>query len=60
MRIRYQLDDAPEGTVARIHAQGDAKGFFRIAGPLLSAMVGRSIGKDLEQLRAHLERGTSQ
>jgi hypothetical protein len=59
MQIRYQLDDVPEGTVVRIHTRGDAKGFFGIVGPLLSAMVGRNIGKDLEQLRVHLERGAS-
>src|SRR5690349_12710918 len=55
MQVRYTLDDAPNGTRARIRARGDAAGFFRLAAPLLAIMVGRSIGIDLEQLRAALE-----
>ena len=56
MKIRYELDDASSGTVARIHARGDASGFFRIGGPLLGWMVRRSIAKDLAGLKAVVER----
>lgn len=55
MRIRYELEDDGGGTRARIRAQGEPKGFFRVAGPLLAPMVERSIRADLESLRAHLE-----
>lgn len=56
MQIRYQLDDAPGGgTLASIRAQGDATGFFKIAGPLMAVMVKRNITNDLETLKAYLE-----
>ncbi len=55
MRIRYELEDVPGGTLARIHAQGDATGFFRMAAPLMAPMVRKNITRDLELLKAHLE-----
>ena len=55
MRIRYELEDCPEGTRARIRAQGEALGFFRVAAPFLNRMVRRSITNDLENLREYLE-----
>jgi hypothetical protein len=55
MQIRYELEDAGEGTVVAIHARGDAGGFYKIAAPLLNRMVKRNIEKDLDALRAHLE-----
>jgi hypothetical protein len=55
MNIRYELADAPSGTVARIRAQGEAGGFFRMAGPLLARMVRRNITQDLEAMRDYLE-----
>ena len=55
MRISYILDDAGDGTRARINARGEAGGFFRLATPLLGLMVRRSIGKDLARLKACLE-----
>ena len=55
MNIRYELEDAPTGTVARIRAQGEAGGFFRMAGPLLARMVRRNITQDLDAMRKYLE-----
>ena len=55
MQIRYQLDDVVGGTRATIHARGNAGRFFRWAGPLMRAMVARSIGNDLRALKAHIE-----
>lgn len=57
MHIRYELTDANDdrGTLAAIHATGDAKGFFRLAVPLLNRMVRRNIRNDLMALKAHLE-----
>jgi hypothetical protein len=57
MHIRYELADAPEGgTLARIHATGEARGFFRVAAPLLNPMVRRSIAADLKKLKECVER----
>ncbi|MCI0570103.1 MAG: SRPBCC family protein [Myxococcaceae bacterium] len=55
MRIRYELEDCADGTVARIRAQGEAGGFFKLAAPFLSRMVRRSITNDLENLKGYLE-----
>ncbi|MFL5356324.1 hypothetical protein [Archangium sp.] len=49
------MEDCAEGTRARIRAQGEALGFFRIAAPFLNRMVRRSITNDLENLREYLE-----
>lgn len=57
MDVRYELADAPEGTLAAIRARGDATGFFRLAGPLMAPMVEKSIRADLERLRDLLEAG---
>lgn len=59
MYIRYELQDAPEGTLASIHARGQGTGFFRVAAPLLDGMVRRNIRKDLQNLRERLERPPS-
>lgn len=55
MKVRYELEDDPRGTIARIRAQGEPGGFFRMAGPLLSRMVKRNITNDLELLKEYLE-----
>jgi hypothetical protein len=55
MQIRYELEDSPDGTIARIHAKGDAGGFYRLAAPLLSRMARRSMTNDLEMLKEYLE-----
>ena len=55
MRITYTFDAADGGTLARIRVRGDAHGFYRMAGPLLSTMVRRSIGKDIANLKTVLE-----
>jgi hypothetical protein len=55
MRVRYELEEVPEGTRARIRASGDATGFFRMAAPFMSRMVRRNITNDLETLKEFLE-----
>lgn len=60
MHIRYELADAPGGgTRASIHATGEARGFFRVAAPLLNPMVKRNIAADLKQLKQKLEAKTT-
>ena len=55
MKLTYAFDDVAEGTVARIRVEGEAGGFFRLATPILSRAVLRSITNDLELLKDLLE-----
>ncbi len=55
MEIRYELEDEGGATRVRIHAKGDATGFFRMAGPLMGPMVKSSIASDLAKLKARVE-----
>ena len=55
MTVTYQFEGSSDGTVARIRIQGEATGFYRLAGPLLARAVKRSITKDLETLKDLLE-----
>jgi hypothetical protein len=56
MTVVYEFETSgAHQTLARIRAGGDAKGFYNLAGPLLSAMVKRGIARDLEQLRKLME-----
>jgi hypothetical protein len=55
MLIRYELQDAPEGTLVAIHAHGTPGRFFGWATPLITRQVRNSITGDLERLRACLE-----
>jgi hypothetical protein len=57
MEVTYELEDADVGTRMRIRASGDATGFYRVAGPLLSAAVRRGIERDLAELKTELEDG---
>lgn len=55
MCIRYELEDAAEGTLVAIHAAGTPGRFFGWATPLMARRVRRSIAADLERLQACLE-----
>jgi uncharacterized membrane protein len=55
MTVVYEFEDADGGTRVRIRAQGDATGFYRLAGPLLGKTVERAIAGDLARLKATLE-----
>ena len=55
MDVRYELEDAPEGTRVRIRASGNPGGFFGLWSPLLRRMVQRNISRDLASLKARLE-----
>ncbi len=59
MLVRYELEDAPDGTRARIIARGEASGFFKLAGPLMAPRVRKTIQGDLEALRRCLEESGS-
>jgi len=56
MEVSYRFQETPGGTLARIQVQGEAGGFYsRIAGPVMSRAVKRSITKDLKTLKRLLE-----
>jgi uncharacterized membrane protein len=57
MLVTYEFEDAREGTLMRIRTEGDASGFYRLAGPLLSRAVKRGVSGDLERLKTRLEAG---
>ena len=55
MTVRYELADAPEGTVVAIRASGAPGRFFGWATPLMTRQVRKSVTADLERLRDRLE-----
>jgi hypothetical protein len=57
MLIRYELEEAADGTLVAIHAAGAPGRFFGWATPLAARQVRKSIASDLDRLRASLEAG---
>ena len=55
MVVRYELEDAPDGTLVAIHASGSPGRFFGWATPLMTSQVRKSITADLDRLRNCLE-----
>jgi hypothetical protein len=56
MHVTYRFEPHPDGTLATIRVRGDASRQYRIAGPLMAAMVGRNLSKDLRDLQRKLSR----
>ena len=57
MNVTYEFEDRDGGTLMRIHTEGDAGGFYRLAGPVLAAAVRRGVARDLAALKRLLEAG---
>ena len=55
MVVRYELEDAPGGTMTAIRATGSPGRFFRWATPVMGPMVRRTIARDLARLKTCLE-----
>jgi hypothetical protein len=55
MLVRYELQDAPDGTLVAIHAVGSPGRFFGWATPVMARQVRKSITGDLGRLRSALE-----
>jgi Polyketide cyclase / dehydrase and lipid transport len=55
MLVRYELEDAPGGTLVAIRATGEPGRFFGWATPLMERQVRKSITADLGRLRTCLE-----
>ncbi|HYU84589.1 MAG TPA: SRPBCC family protein [Kribbellaceae bacterium] len=54
MHVTYRFEPYDGGTLASIRVRGDASVYYRFAGPVMGAMVGRNLGKDLRDLESHL------
>jgi Polyketide cyclase / dehydrase and lipid transport len=50
MHVTYRFEPHARGTLASIRVRGDASRQYRLASPLMAAMVGRNLGKDLRDL----------
>jgi Polyketide cyclase / dehydrase and lipid transport len=59
MDVTYEVEPTPEGAVARVRVQGDAGGLYRLASPLVSSQVKRSIEGDVRRLKEILERAAA-
>ena len=57
MDVSYDFEEAGGGTLVRIRIQGEASGFYKLAGPLMSRSVKRNITNDLKTLKSLLESG---
>jgi uncharacterized membrane protein len=56
MRVTYGFEDAGDAaTEVSVRVEGDAGHLFRLAGPLLSPLVHRSVQRDLRTLKRLLE-----
>lgn len=55
MTVRYELDDADDGTLVAIHATGTPGRFFWWATPFMTRQVHKNIAGDLDRLRTCLE-----
>jgi uncharacterized membrane protein len=56
MTVTYEFEDAGDAaSVMRIRTQGDASGFYRLAGPLLTRAVKRGLERDLGLLKQRVE-----
>jgi uncharacterized membrane protein len=55
MRVRYEFEDKQGATLVRNMVEGEPAGFYGVGGPLLARSVKRSITKDLNSLKRHLE-----
>lgn len=55
MLVRYELDDAPDGTLLDHPRAGHAQALLRILDAVLNAQVRKRTAADLERLRRCLE-----
>ena len=51
LKITYEFEEAKNGTLARIRIEGEASGFYKLAGPLMGRAVKRNIKNDLKTLK---------
>jgi hypothetical protein len=59
LRIRYELEGIPEGTIARVRAAGTPRGSLRFLARALTPLLRRAVVRDLGRLKTLLESGAS-
>ncbi len=59
MEVTYAFGDEPGGTIVSVRVRGEPAAMYRVAGPLLTRQVRRSVGSDLATLKELLERSTN-
>ncbi|MGA3400548.1 MAG: SRPBCC family protein [Acetobacteraceae bacterium] len=57
LRVRYELEGIPEGTIARIRAQGRPTGRLRFVVHAINPLLRRAVVRDLGRLKSLLESG---
>lgn len=57
LELHCSFEEAPGGTRLTMFVDGDDKGFFKMAGPILSGMAKRMQQEDLKRLKQVLETG---
>lgn len=57
MKVRYELKDVPEGTLAKIRLQGMPGDLFQMPASQLSKAIQENITSDLKKLKKHVENG---
>jgi hypothetical protein len=57
LRIRYELEGIPEGTIARISARGRPNRHRRIVLHALNLLLRRAVSRDLGRLKSLVESG---
>ena len=55
MRVTYEFVERARGTRAAIRVEGDPGAMYRIGGPVMAALVRRSITRDLRNLKRLME-----
>ena len=60
MRVTYGFEDAGDVTQVSVRVEGDASRVYRLADPIMAALVRRSVRRDLRTLKRALENGTGQ
>ena len=55
MKVTYELEEMEDRTLAKIRVQGEAGGFYKLAGPVMSRAVKQNITNDLKTLRDLME-----
>jgi uncharacterized membrane protein len=58
MKVTYSFEPVAGRTQAEVRVEGDAEGFYRLAGGLMGRAVRRNLHKDLARLKKICERST--
>jgi uncharacterized membrane protein len=60
MQVTYGFEDAGQATEVSVRVEGDASRAYRLADPIMAALVRRSVRRDLRTLKRVLENGVAQ